>query len=124
MRYQMELLLDACSGRVPGQSEPGTDFVTSCWAAITHRIAVNEKNAASSFENEEEGGDYRDDGGWEETKGDACVEYEEKRDICGAATVSTGARSGTDVALAASGERQLRVAGTFRRAIRASVSLS
>lgn len=116
VRSQIEVLLEACAGR-----ENLAPFVSAVWKAVANRLehdfdASNFIETDGEVEKRDAGDGY---GGWEETKGDVAAELEEKEDSL------TGRRARGrlgDVARAASSDQQLRVAGTFHRAIRASVS--
>lgn len=113
VRGQMEILLEACSGH----KNPA--FVAVAWDAVNHRLALQEHDGGSAFHEEkvEHNGDHSR--GWEESKGDSGPEVEEKQEF----SVRHGARRLIeDVTHSASSNQQLRLAGTFRRAIRASVS--
>lgn len=104
VQAQLELLLEACSGRnIAG-------FVDATWRAVVRRLQQQERLQ------QDDTNDYGK--GWEETKGDIALGLEVK----GVITWNQGSATKVkDVAQAASSDRQLRVAGTFRRAIRASV---
>lgn len=148
VRLQMEVLLEACSGR--GNA---TNFVSVVWAAIVSRLRSDEASGTTESPNgssnsEEETKEERfkaeqkeegpGDDGWEEHKGEERVAHKGERQRLRwlfsrhgsrkktpEATTKDGTTSAvgkTDVALLASGERQLRVSGTLRRAIQASVS--
>lgn len=110
VRSQMEVLLEACSGRETDS------FVAVTWEAIAARLDADERSNNSSQECNDD-----DDGGWEEQKGDVDQEDEKRCLSSGARRGRAGVACGVDVARAASGESQLHVAGTFRRAIRAAV---
>lgn len=140
---QMKLLLEACSdgGKIRG-------FVPAVWGAIIDRLAADEKLTNEEVTREighetledEVGDEAAKDDGWEECKDQEKYEQIQRKQRMASKArpvASTGQRPSldgvqialkttklgtTDVALAASGERQLRVSGTFRRAIRASVS--
>lgn len=110
----METLLEACSGH----ENPA--FVVVAWNAVVHRLALQQYDSDSTFHEEkvEQNGDHSR--GWEETKGDSRPEVEEKQEF----SVRHGARRLIeDVTHLASSKQELRVAGTLRRAIRASVSV-
>lgn len=144
----MELLLEACSGR--GNATTFVSVVWA--AIVNRLRSDEENGATESpsgssdtggerkekrFKAEEKD-DTPEDGGWEEHKGEERVAYEGERQRLSRLSSgrdsrkkgpeeatkdgATSAVGGTDVALLASGEHQLRVSGTFRRAIRASVS--
>lgn len=123
----MELLLGACSGT----GEVASVFVQTTWASIIDRLRAEELTASASDsarkQEEPESEPGYDDEGWEEKKGDdAEAQRAEKtnkspRKQCGVGMRAGVAAGGTDVALAASSDSQLRVAGTFFRAIRISV---
>lgn len=116
VRGQIDILLEACSGR----SSPG--FVAAAWEAVIRRLEQMEPLAfaaescsMSHLMPTQQHGTGR--GGVEETKGKHAAERSNDE------TPGKGlAKKTEDVALAASSDQQLRVAGTFRRAIRASVS--
>lgn len=116
------------------------------WEAVVDRLAADERRVMAEGPGEKDTKDHDterheaddSDDGWEEHKGEDFVQYEQQRqgshrkaDDHGTpgqkpplATTRASAkinRPAIDVALTASGERQLRVAGTFRRAIRSSV---
>ena len=112
----MDILLEACSGR----SSPG--FVAAAWEAVIRRLKLMEPLASgaescSTSHLVRTQGHGTGGGGVEETKGEGAA---------GRLTDGTSAKGlakkTEDVAQAASSDQQLRVAGTFRRAIRASVS--
>lgn len=123
----MELLIDVCSGA----DEVASAFVQTVWESIIDRLRAEELTATASdsvgkLEEPESELGY-DDASWEERKGDdAEAQRKQKHNmsrqkLCGAAVrVGTGV-VGTDIALGASTDTQLRTAGTFFGAIRISV---
>lgn len=115
----METLLEACGGRKIQA------FPQAAWKAILDRISLEEREATSNHDLEDERDGYVEVSGWEETKGNTATEQEEKRPPSAVSNGrGKGRGRGADVALAASSDQQLHVAGTFRRAIRASVRAS
>lgn len=144
----MELLLEACSGR--GNASSFVSVVWAAIVSRLRLDEENGTTKSPNGSSDTGGGtkgerfkaeekDERPgDDGWEEHKGEGRVTYKEERQRLrwlssghdsrkkaqeeAAKDKTTSAVGGTDVALLASGEHQLRVSGTFRRAIRASVS--
>lgn len=115
----METLLEACGGRAIEA------FPQAAWKAILGRISLEEQKGTSNHDLEDGLDGYVEVRGWEETKGDTATEQEEKRAPSAVSNGrSKGRGRGADVALAASSDQQLHIAGTFRRAIRTSVRVS